>query len=435
MSGRHSTIVALSSGTVPSGVAVIRLSGPASRRSVHLLTGHVPEPRRLMLRTLRDEHGNEIDTGLVVFFPGPNSFTGEDCAELHVHGSRAVVSALLNSLTAMGDVELAGAGDFTQRAFEAGKLDLTQVEGLGDLIAAETDSQRRQAIERKRGWIGEEVGDWRGRIIFLRAEIEARIDFSDEGDVPETLPEQFTTDIAALRGQLQAVLDTYGAGRIVREGFRVVIAGAPNAGKSSLLNALAGADEAIVSPEAGTTRDVKEVELDLGGQLVRLFDVAGLRQSDSFAETEGVRRAEQAMVDADLVLWLEAPDVGRVARPVTKAPVWRIASKCDLEEARDGADLAVSVKSGSGIDTLKGRLKDTASEMVSGETMLISHLRDKESIEEALDYLAQAVVPGQADELVAENLRLAGQVLARLTGEIDAESILDRLFAGFCIGK
>ena len=277
MTGRRSTIVALSSGAVPSGVAVIRLSGPASRRSVHLLTGHVPEPRRLMLRTLRDEQGNEIDTGLVVFFPGPNSFTGEDCAEIHVHGSRAVVAALLNSLTEMGDVELASAGDFTRRAFEAGKLDLTQVEGLGDLIAAETDSQRRQAIARKRGWLGEEVGDWRGRIIFLRAEIEARIDFSDEDDVPEALPEQFAADIAALLEQLEATLATYGAGRIVREGFRVVIAGAPNAGKSSLLNALAGADEAIVSPEAGTTRDVKEVELDLGGQLVRLFDVAGLR--------------------------------------------------------------------------------------------------------------------------------------------------------------
>ena len=435
MSGHRSTIVALSSGTVPSGVAVIRLSGPASRRSLHLLTGHVPEPRRLMLRTLRDEHGDEIDTGLVVFFPGPNSFTGEDCAELHVHGSRAVVTTLLSSLTAMGDVELAGAGDFTRRAFEAGKLDLTQVEGLGDLIAAETDSQRRQAIERKRGWIGEEVGDWRGRIIFLRAEIEARIDFSDESDVPESLPEQFTADIEALREQLQAVLDTYGAGRIVREGFRVVIAGAPNAGKSSLLNALAGADEAIVSPEAGTTRDVKEVELDLGGQLVRLFDVAGLRQSDSLAETEGVRRAEQAMADADLVLWLEAPDVGTIARPETVAPVWVIASKADLSEAGAKADLAVSVKSGSGIDALKSRLKNAAGKRVSDETMLISHLRDKESIEKALDYLAQAVVPGQADELVAENLRLAGQVLARLTGEIDAESILDRLFAGFCIGK
>jgi len=335
----------------------------------------------------------------------------------------------------MGDVELAAAGDFTRRAFEAGKLDLTQVEGLGDLIAAETDSQRRQAIERKRGWIGEEVGDWRGRIIFLRAEIEARIDFSDESDVPESLPEQFTADIAALREQLQAVLDTYGAGRIVREGFRVVIAGAPNAGKSSLLNALAGADEAIVSPEAGTTRDVKEVELDLGGQLVRLFDVAGLRQSESLAETEGVRRAEQAMADADLVLWLQAPDVETIARPEIDAPIWVIASKADLSVAGDTADLAVSVKSGSGIDTLKSRLKDTAAKMVSGETMLISHLRDKESIEKALDYLAQAVVLGQADEIVAENLRLAGQVLARLTGEIDAENILDRLFAGFCIGK
>lgn len=435
MAERHTTIVALSSGGLPSGIAVVRLSGPASRRSLHLLTGHVPEPRRLMLRTLRDEKGNEIDTGLVVFFPGPNSFTGEDCAELHVHGSRAVVASLVASLTAMGDIELAAAGDFTRRAFEAGKLDLTQVEGLGDLIAADTDSQRRQALERKRGWLGEEVGDWRGRIIFLRAEIEARIDFSDESDVPDALPEQFAADIAALRDQLKATLDTYGAGRIVREGFRVVIAGAPNAGKSSLLNALAGSDEAIVSPEAGTTRDVKEVDLDLGGQLIRLVDVAGLRHSESVAEAEGVRRAERAVTEADLVLWLEAPDVAPVARPAGIARLWVISSKADLSKLTARGDLAVSAKSGEGIAELKKRLGETASEMVSGEGMLISHLRDKESIERSLDYLAQAVVPGQADEIVAENLRLAGQALARLTGEIDAERILDRLFAGFCIGK
>ncbi len=435
MAERRSTIVALASGSVPSGIAVIRLSGPASRRSLHLLTGHVPEPRRLMLRTLRDERGEEIDTGLVVFFPGPDSFTGEECVELHVHGSRAVVTALIKSLTAMGDIELAGAGDFTRRAFESGKLDLTQVEGLGDLVAAETDSQRRQALERKRGWIGEEVGDWRGRIIFLRAEIEARIDFSDEGDVPDALPPQFAEDIAALSAQLRQTLATYGAGRIVREGFRVVIAGAPNAGKSSLLNALAGSEEAIVSPEAGTTRDVKEVELDLGGQLVRLFDVAGLRRSESLAETEGVRRAEQAMAEADLVLWLEAPDVAAAPRPRDIEPLWVIASKADLSKQVPYADLMVSAKSGEGIAELKNRLQAQAGTMVSGETMLISHLRDKESIEKTLDYLAQAVVPGQADELVAENLRLAGQALARLTGEIDAERILDRLFAGFCIGK
>jgi tRNA modification GTPase len=389
----------------------------------------------LSLRTLQDGGGHHLDTGLVAFFPAPNSFTGEDCAELHLHGSRAVVAAVLTALREIEGVELAEAGAFTRRAFEAGKLDLTQIEGLGDLIASETEGQRRQALARSSGQLSAEIAGWRGEMIALRAEVEARLDFSDEGDVAEDLPAAFGEGLRVLEARLWAALSGYEGGRIVRDGFRVVIAGAPNVGKSSLLNALAGSDEAIVSPEAGTTRDVKEVQLDLDGQLVRLFDVAGLRRSASLAESEGVRRAERAMADADLVLWLEAPDTGEIMLPQVAARVWRIFSKSDLggRSAREG--LGISSLTGEGIATLKERLATAAEAAVKGEGALISHLRDKESIETALAFLAKAQVLELPDELLAENLRLAGQALARLTGEIDAEQVLDRLFAGFCIGK
>ena len=435
MTSQRSTIAALSSGAVPSGVAVIRLSGPNVRAILAALCGALPEPRRLSLRTLRDGAGQPLDTGLVVFFPAPNSFTGEDCAELQLHGSRAVVAAVLSEVQKQPGVVLAEAGEFTRRAFEAGRLDLTAVEGIGDLIAAETETQRQQALRRSSGQLAKTVSGWRAVLVDLLAEIEARLDFSDEDDVGEALPESFFSDLAALETDLKTKLSEYESGRITRDGFRVVLAGAPNAGKSSLLNALAGSDEAIVSPEAGTTRDVKEVQLDLGGQLVRLFDVAGLRQSDSYAETEGVRRAERAMKTADLVLWLRAPDIAPVPLPETGGPVLSVATKADLGRVDEGADLAVSSKTGRGLDNLRARIKQATGAAVSGETALISHLRDKESIETALGFLAQARASGEPEELVAQNLRLASQALARLTGEIDAEHVLDRLFAGFCIGK
>ena len=435
MTSRRSTIAALSSGAVPSGVAVIRLSGPDVKTVLTALCGPLPEPRRLSLRTLSDRNGQSLDKGLIVFFPAPDSFTGEDCGELHLHGSRAVVAAILREVRKLPGVVLAGAGDFTRRAFEAGKLDLTAVEGIGDLIAAETESQRQQALRRSSGQLAEMVSNWRAVLIALLAEIEARLDFSDEDDVGENLPESFGRDLASLEQSLEAALSSYQSGRITRDGFRVVLAGAPNAGKSSLLNALAGSDEAIVSPEAGTTRDVKEVQLDLGGQLVRLFDVAGLRQSDSLAETEGVRRAERTMREADLVMWLSAPDVASVVLPETLGPVVCVATKSDLGSSGEEADIVVSSLTGEGLDGLRACLKQAAGAAIAGETALISHMRDKESIETALGFLAQARAPGQPDELVAESLRLSSQALARLTGEIDAEQVLDRLFAGFCIGK
>ncbi len=435
MMKERSTIVALSSGAVPSGIAIIRLSGPRTKKAITSLAGPVPEARRLVLKNLKDEKGGTLDKGFVVFFPAPNSYTGEDCAEMHLHGSRAVVAAVLKTLTSIPGIELAEAGAFTRRAFESGKLDLTQVEGLGDLIAAETESQRQQALRRSSGELGKRLSLWRRTILGLRAEIEARLDFSDEDDIAAELPDSFRQGIDALENDMRDVLSGYEGGRIVKNGFRVVIAGAPNTGKSSLLNALAGSDEAIVSPEAGTTRDVNEVQLDLDGHLVRLFDVAGMRQSASLAETEGVKRAERAIDEADLVLWLMAPDVENSREPESARKIWRVASKSDLGGPVAPCDLAVSSRTGAGIDKLKRRLKRTADTATRGESALISHLRDLKAIESAIDFLAKAGSSDLPEEIVAENLRLCGQALMRLTGEIDAEQVLDRLFQGFCIGK
>jgi tRNA modification GTPase len=319
------TIVALSSGALPSGVAIIRVSGPATSRVLESLAISDLEPRRLALRDLRLDR-EIIDTGLIAWMPGPNSFTGEDSAELQVHGSPAVVRRLLRGIAALPDVRLAEAGEFTRRAFVNGRLDLTEVEGLGDLIDAETETQRAQAVARLAGGISHRVTAWRETLLDARAEVEARLDFSDEGDVPAELPHNVIQAVERLSTELRDAAESVGRGRIVREGLRVALAGPPNAGKSSLLNALAKSDLAIVSDEPGTTRDVREVALDLGGRLVILVDMAGLRSTESRAESEGVRRAEAEIAKADLVLWLLAPDVEPIPQPQA-APLWTVDSR------------------------------------------------------------------------------------------------------------
>lgn len=431
------TIIALSSGGLPSGVAVIRLSGPSAFAAVEALAGRLSEPRRLTLRLLRDPRdGTPLDQGLVAVFPSPNSFTGEDCAELQVHGSPAGVKAILATLTAIPDIGLAGAGDFTRRAFENGKLDLTAIEGLGDLLAAETETQRRQALARLEGGLSQNIELWRNLLLDCRAEIEARLDFSDEDDVPFDLPAHFDEDLAALQAALTEALEGYERGRIVREGFRIVLAGAPNAGKSSLLNALAGSDLAIVTAEAGTTRDTKDVSIDLGGQLVTLTDTAGLRETDSLAEGEGIRRAHRAVEQADLVLFLMSPDTQAPDLPSTSAPIWTVASKSDLPGTPQNADLAISAPTGQGINPLIERLRSHIEGRFGGhEPSLVSHLRDKDALAASLAHVAAARSRLQQPELCAEELRRAADVLAALIGLMDNEAVLDRLFAGFCIGK
>ena len=425
------TIVALSSGAPPSGVAVIRLSGPQTRLLLREVAGILPEPRRLTLRPVGQD--SLLDRGLIAWFPAPHSFTGEDCAELQVHGSPAGVRAILKLLVSQG-ARLAEAGEFTRRAFENGKLDLVEIEGLGDLLEAETENQRRQALARFEGGLSQRIDAWRDQLLDLRAEIEARLDFSDEGDVADALPDSFGVSIATLAQDIGTALVSVEHGRIVREGIRVALAGAPNAGKSSLLNALAKSDIAIVTDEAGTTRDVREVPLDINGQLYVLLDLAGLRDTDSKAEAEGVRRARLAIEQADIVLWLTAPDVGDLDPAQRVAADIRVGTKLDLG-AVDGVDVAVSATSGAGIDQLLAAIEVIGQALIGGEPALLSRDRDRAALSAAMEALAAARQQLPMPELAAESLRIASQALERLVGRLDAERVLDRLFASFCIGK
>lgn len=426
------TIVALSSGALPSGVAVIRVSGPQTSDVLEHLSIETPEARRLTLATLR-LGGEPIDTGLIAWMPGPNSFTGEDTAELQVHGSPAVVRTLLRAIAALPDVRLADAGEFTRRAFLNGRLDLTEVEGLGDLIEAETETQRQQAVARLAGGLSQRIEGWRNILLDARAEIEARLDFSDEGDVAPELPARVVASIERLSTELRQAVESVARGRIVREGLRVALAGPPNVGKSSLLNALSRSDLAIVSDEPGTTRDVREVQLDLGGRLVVLVDMAGLRPTESRAEAEGVRRAEAELARADLILWLVAPDVDRLDPPV-KSPLWTVGTKSDLGTVR--AHYVLSVHEGTGVSELLAALEAFAAEAAgSGAPALVSRERDLAALSAAQAALDGFVSDGAADEIAAEHLRQAAVALERLLGRIDTEQVLDRLFASFCIGK
>lgn len=425
------TIVALSSGAPPSGVAIIRLSGPAVRTILRDIVGLVPEPRRLVLRPIGQD--SILDRGLVAYFSAPNSFTGEDCAELQVHGSPAGVRAILKQVTALG-ARLAEAGEFTRRAFENGKLDLVEIEGLGDLLEAETENQRRQAISRFEGGLTAQIDLWRNTLVDLRAEIEARLDFSDEGDVEDALPVQFGSSILRLHDKIETALRTVEHGRIVREGIRVALAGPPNAGKSSLLNALARSEIAIVTDEAGTTRDVREVPLDIKGQLFILLDLAGLRETDSKAEAEGVRRAYQAIEHADIVLWLIAPDTAAIAEPSTQGVILTVGTKADLGRVA-AAELVISTTSGTGLMELQEKLHELGQSLGSGEPTLLSRERDRLALTAALDELRSASQKLDMPELAAESLRRASHALERLIGRLDAERVLDRLFSSFCIGK
>src|ERR1700704_1561069 len=365
MHPREQTIFALSSGRPPSAIAIVRVSGPQAGPALTLLTGRIPPPRMATRALLSDANQGPIDDAVILWFPGPASATGEDVAEFHVHGGRAVLSALFGALAGFANVRAADPGEFTRRAFENGKLDLTEAEGLDDLIHADTDRQRRQALRQLKGLLGDKARSWRAQIIEASALIEAGIDFSDESDVPAELMAPALVKIKALHGEIAKVLAAQGRSERLREGLVVAIAGPPNVGKSTLMNQLARREVAIVSPHAGTTRDIIEVQLDLDGYPVTVIDTAGIRESDDPVEQEGVRRARARAGEADLVLWLTDASNERIAHEGT-APLWLVRNKIDLDalsghvaalrRIRSSSFFEISASRGDGIQTLMAAL-------------------------------------------------------------------------------
>jgi tRNA modification GTPase len=445
MHPREQTIFALSSGRLPSAIALVRVSGPQAGNALSLLAGRVPGPRLAARVLLRDANQTPIDDAVVLWFPGPASATGEDVAEFHVHGGRAVLAALFAAFAALPDVRAAESGEFTRRAFENGKLDLTEAEALDDLIHADTDRQRRQALRQLKGLLGDKARDWRARIIEASALIEAGIDFSDEGDVSTELIEPALAKIKVLLGEIEEVLAAQGRSERLREGLVVAIAGPPNVGKSTLMNALARREVAIVSPHAGTTRDVIEVQLDLDGYPVTVIDTAGVRETDDPVEQEGVRRARARAGEADLVLWL-IDARHETSLPESATPAWVIRNKIDLDGARAGAGgmesegkstFGISASRGDGIRELVAALVGFAQEYFgSGEGGLIGRERQRQLLAQAAVSLQRSIaVIGEGEELAAEELRAATDALGRLLGRVDVEDILDVIFREFCIGK
>ena len=443
------TICALASGSGKAGIAVFRVSGPKALWILQRLTGRSEfEPRRVYRADFSNPASDEVvDDGLALYFSAPNSFTGEDVAEIHVHGGRAVTADMLSAVMAAGGVRLAEPGEFTRRAFAAGKMDLTAAEALADLVDAETTAQRRQARRQLSGALGDLCLAWRARLVRAIAYFEAEIDFSDE-DLPGGLPARTAAEIGAIRGEIESRLADRQTGERIRDGLRVAIVGPPNAGKSTLLNCLAGRDAAIVSETAGTTRDVIEVHLDLGGYAVILADTAGIRATQDAVEAEGVRRAARTAEEADVRLvvldgavWPEVPpDVAGAAGPEDMV----VLNKCDLIDAdaidviegkSDLSPLPVSALAGHGMDLVVAELTRRVSHLSGGgETPVVTRARHRAALEECVEALTR-FDPEKSSELAAEDLRLAARSLGRVIGEIDVEDILDVIFREFCIGK
>ena len=438
------TIFALSSGRGRSGVAVIRVSGPKARSALEAIAGPAPDARQAVLRKLVDPDSSEpLDEALVLRFEAPSSFTGEDVVELYVHGGPAVIAGVIAALGRVDGLRAAEAGEFARRAFDNDKLDLTQAEGLADLIEAETQAQRRQALRQSGGDLRELCDEWREKIIHASSLVEAALDFSDEADVPDLVGRQARSVVDDLAGDISRHLKSAVRGERLRDGLQVVLAGAPNAGKSSLLNALAARDAAIVSEEPGTTRDLIEVHLDLGGYPVTLIDTAGLREASGEIEIEGMRRTRTRAQDADLVLWLVD----------ARAPQWEppdnlngpdgivgVLNKIDLGEPDDipsAVFLKISAKTGAGLDDLVAMLAAHAAEaMDAGEPAIVTRERQRLELETCSQALSDFLSGKESElELRAEDLRVAARALGRLSGRVDVEDVLDRIFGDFCIGK
>lgn len=452
------TIFALSSGRPPAAIAVVRISGLRAGDALMALIGRLPEPRKAALARVRDPNRGEVlDEALALWFPAPGSETGEDVAELQLHGGRAVIAAVMAALGRIDGLRMAEPGEFTRRAFEHGRLDLTAVEGLADLIGAETEAQRRQAYRQLKGLLGDRAETWRKRLIEALALVEARIDFSDEADVPEDLIGPALKIAKELRDEIAEALSGVARGERLRDGLVVAIAGPPNAGKSALLNRIARREAAIVSPIPGTTRDVIEVHLDLSGYPVTLLDTAGIRDSDDPVEQEGVHRARERARDADLVFWVvdacsqaDLDRSGQADFDKLHNQKWVIQNKADLMVREYSNEQRTSIKynnnniiiklsalSGEGVDALLDRLGRFARDFFGSEPALVSRERHRKALESACHTLDRALAEaGQhREDIIAEELRAAATILARLTGRIDVEDVLDVIFRDFCIGK
>jgi tRNA modification GTPase len=428
-------IFALASAVGRSGVAVVRLSGPAAGPIVKALAGPLPPARHAALRRLAHQ-GREIDHALLLWFPAPASFTGEDVAEFHIHGGRAVREALFSALSALG-ARPAGPGEFSRRAVENGKLDLTRAEGLADLVDAETPAQLRQALRQHDGALADLYEGWRKRLIAGLGRAEAAIDFSDDG-VGEA---EFTAARAAayeMAKEIEEHLDDAGRGQSLREGLRLTILGPPNAGKSSLINALARRDVAIVSDIPGTTRDVVEARLDLGGYLLQVADTAGVRQTADAIEAEGVRRALSHAAGGMTLLLLDAsardPRAGLPAGlPEPDLTVW---NKSDLARRQEG--ISISLKTGEGVSELVKLLQAKVQQKLESKDGAppLTRPRHRHALNEAVGHLRHGMAaPDDRPELLAEDLRLAMRAIGRITGRVDVEELLDFVFRDFCIGK
>ena len=439
---QNDTVFAVASGGGKAGISIVRITGPKTAGIVLSVTGSLPLPRMASYRAIRHPASREIlDQGLVIWFPGPKSYTGEDCAEFQVHGGSAVVSAITLMLSLEPGLRPAHAGEFTQRAFANGKIDLSQVEGLADLIDSETEQQRKQALAQLAGVLGKKIETWRSKLVHALALLEAEIDFVEEGDAPTGILSQVSNIAALVHDDIATSLKGSHIFERIRESLVIVVCGPPNVGKSTFFNRLANREVAIVSERPGTTRDALTFNMDLNGFPVKLVDTAGLRKTRNFVESRGIERALAHIASADLVLWLfERPSqLGKSFDLITDGQVWPVQTKADLRpSAAVPGQQQISAYSGEGISELLNSIADYAAQLLGqGGEVPLTRARHRLALAEtnaALQRVKSLSEPASL-ELVAEDLRLAVRSLGRITGQVDVEEILEEIFSKFCIGK